>query len=299
MAGILSRNPEFPTMRIAKWILPFFLLGAGCSLWTAPAAPSAQPTRGGTLPSETSSPTGTDAGWWRPGTGITWQWQLAGDEVDTSFEVDVYDLDAFETSAEVVASLHLQGRRVVCYISAGSWEEWRPDAADFPAEVIGRGYEGWEGEKWLDIRRIDALGPILRSRMDLCQAKGFDGIEPDNLDGYLNETGFPIRAEDQLAFNRWLAQEAHARGLAIALKNDADQAADLLPDFDFALLEDCFAQDWCELLLPFLHAGKPVLDAEYTDTGITPDEFCPRAKALGVTAILKHRELDAWRQACD
>lgn len=228
----------------------------------------------------------------------SWQWQLSGEDIDTSFNVTIYDIDLFDTGAEVVTSLHLQGRRAVCYLDAGSWEDFRPDAADFPKGIIGKDYEGWPGEKWLDIRRIDLLASILRARMDLCQAKGFDAVEPDNLDGYQNETGFPLTAGDQLEFNRWMAKEAHARGLAIALKNDADQASVLLPDFDFALTEDCFDQGWCELMLPFLQQGKPVLDAEYTDTGIALDEFCPRAKALGIRAILKHRNLDAWRRVC-
>jgi hypothetical protein len=295
-------------MRIHRPILVFCLLAAGCSLF-APApspaspAPSASAASGKTeLPPATAIPaasdTGAPSGWWRPEAAVTWQWQLSGDEIDTSFDVDVYDLDAFDTGAEIVAFLHQQGRRAVCYISAGSWEEWRPDAGDFPEAVIGSDYEGWEGERWLDVRRIDLLAPVLTARMDLCSAKGFDGIEPDNIDGYLNETGFPILYEDQLRFNRFLAKEAHARGLAIGLKNDGEQAGDLLADFDFALLEDCFDQGWCELFLPFLQAGKPVLDAEYTDTGITLEKFCPQAKALGIRAILKNRELDAWRQAC-
>jgi hypothetical protein len=286
-------------MRIAKWMFPFLLIGTGCSLLT-PIVVTPSPSTTGASSSSPGIPpsSGADRGWWQPRPGTTWQWQLAGDEVDTSFDVDVYDLDAFDTSAEIVASLHLEGRRAVCYISAGSWEDWRPDAAEFPASILGKNYEGWEGERWLDIRRIDLLEPILRARMDLCKAKGFDGIEPDNLDGYQNETGFSITADDQLQFNRWLAREAHFRGLAIALKNDAEQAQELLADFDFALTEDCFDQGWCEMLLPFLKNGKPVLDAEYTDTGITLDEFCPQAKALRIQAILKHRNLDAWRQAC-
>ena len=123
-------------------------------------------------------------------------------------------------------------------------------------------------------------------------------MEPDNVDGYQNATGFPLTAADQLRFNRWLAQEAHARGLAIGLKNDADQTPDLVADFDFALTEDCFDQGWCDLTQPFLQSGKPVLDAEYTDTGISLTAFCPRAKELGIAAILKHRNLDAWRQTC-
>lgn len=285
-------------MRTLKWIFPFFLLAAGCLFVSPPVHTPVPSGEVESLSSETSSASGADQGWWQPRPGTTWQWQLSGDEVDTSFAVDVYDLDAFDTSAEVIASLHREGRRAVCYISAGSWEDWRPDAAEFPAEILGKDYQGWEGEQWLDIRRIDLLEGILRARMDLCKAKGFDGIEPDNLDGYQNETGFPLAAEDQLRFNRWLALEAHARGLAIALKNDAEQAQDLLADFDFALTEDCFDQGWCEMLLPFLRIGKLVLDAEYTDTGITLEEFCPQAKALGIQAILKHRDLDAWRQAC-
>jgi hypothetical protein len=264
---------------------------------TNPRSPSSG--EAGTAPPVTTPLTpGSAPGWWKPPVGVTWQWQLSGNEIDTSFDVDAYDLDLFDSGAELVASLHLQGRRVVCYLSAGSWEDGRPDAASFPKEVIGKDYPGWPGEKWLDIRQIDRLGPVLRARLDLCQAKGFDAVEPDNLDGYQNETGFPLTAGDQLRFNRWLAQEAHARGLAVALKNDADQIPDLLADFDFALTEDCFDQGWCEQTLPFLQAGKPVLDAEYTDTGISPAEFCPRAKSLGIRAILKHRTLDAWRQAC-
>jgi hypothetical protein len=47
-------------------------------------------------------------------------------------------------------------------------------------------------EKWLDIRRIDLLAPILRARLDLCNVKGFDAIEPDNIEIYDNNTGFPL-----------------------------------------------------------------------------------------------------------
>jgi hypothetical protein len=181
----------------------------------------------------------------------------------------------------------------------GSWEEWRPDAEQFPDEVIGDRYEGWPGERWLDIRRLDLLAPILQARLDLCQAKGFDGVEPDNMDGYDNDTGFPLTYDDQLTFNLWLAAEAHARGLSIGQKNAPEQVADLLPVFDWALTEDCFAEGWCEAMLPYIAAGKPVFAAEYTDMGLEPDDFCPQASALGFSAILKERELGAWRMGCE
>ena len=72
----------------------------------------------------------------------------------------------------------------------------------------------------------------MEARMDSCQANGFDGIEPDNIDGFLNDTGFPLTYGDQLEYNIWLAEAAHARGLSIGLKNDMDQTPDLLTHFD-------------------------------------------------------------------
>jgi hypothetical protein len=234
---------------------------------------------------------------WQPKPGTTWQWQLTG-LVDTSIEAQVYDIDLIDVSAELVTGLHAQGRKVICYISVGSWEDWRPDAGQFPREVLGRDYEGWEGEKWLDIRRIDLLAPILRARFDLCKEKGFDAIEPDNIDGYTNTTGFPLTYADQLNFNLWLANEAHERGLAIGLKNDSDQGNDLLSYFDFAITEDCFDQGWCEQVLPFIQAGKAVFAAEYTDTGIELEDFCEQAQQWGISVILKNRDLDARRWIC-
>ena len=141
----------------------------------------------------------------------------------------------------------------------------------------------------------------MRARLDQCQAKGFDGVEPDNIDAYTNDTGFPLSYQDQLDYNIWLADEAHTRGLSIGLKNDGDQVADLLPHFDWALTEDCFADAWCEQMQPFITAGKAVFAAEYTDqmtAGQFASQVCPQAATLSFGAILKDRDLDAWRQAC-
>lgn len=245
----------------------------------------------------TTAPSATTGDWQRLPVDTTWQWQL-DQPIDQSFDVDMYDIDLFESDASVVDALHAQGRSVICYVSAGSWEDWRPDKDQFPEAVIGKNYAGWAGEKWLDIRQIDLLAPILRARLDLCRDKGFDGVEPDNIDGYTNNTGFPLTEADQIAYNIWLAEEAHARGLSIGLKNDSEQVADLLPYYDWALTEDCFDQDWCEDMLPFIEAGKPVFAAEYTDTGIALEDFCPQAGSWNISAILKNRDLDAYREAC-
>jgi len=240
-------------------------------------------------------------GWWIPDARSTWQWQLSSPDIDHTIAVDIYDIDLFEADPSTVADLQAYGSRVVCYLNAGAWEDWRPDAAVFPEQVLGLDYQGWQGERWLDIRQLEELGPIMEARLDLCQSKGFDGVEPDNIDGYQNETGFPLTYADQLAYNLWLASQAHSRGLSIALKNDSEQAADLVNYYDWALAEDCFTEGWCQDLAPFLEAGKAVFAAEYTDR-MTPHQFrdkvCPQARISGISVILKHRNLDAWQQEC-
>jgi hypothetical protein len=233
-------------------------------------------------------------GWWAPPPSATLQIQFSGLPVNQSVAADVFDVDAFDTTAATVASLHAKGRRVVCYIDAGTWENWRPDASQYPAVVKGKS-NGWPGEKWLDIRRLDILGPILRARMDMCVAKGFDGVEFDNVDGYANKTGFKLKGSDQLAFNRWLAAEARARGLGVGLKNDLDQIPQLVSSFDFAIDEQCFQYSECDRLAPFTDAGKAVFEIEYK---LATTRFCTQSLALGLTSLRKHLSLDAWRQAC-
>ena len=230
---------------------------------------------------------------WHPALDTSWQWQLPT-PVDTSVDVKMYDIDMFDNPATVVASLHQAGRRVVCYIDVGTWENWRPDKRKFPKSVLGKN-NGWPGEKWLDIRQIDILGPIMEARMDLCQAKGFDAMEPDNIDGYSNDTGFPLTYQDQVKYNSFIARQAHARGLSVALKNDLEQVGDLLPLFDFALDEQCFQYNECNLLLPFLSAGKAVFEVEYR---LKAKDFCPEANAMNFNSMRKHLNLDAWREPC-
>ncbi|MGI5354823.1 endo alpha-1,4 polygalactosaminidase [Streptomyces sp. CA-252508] len=233
------------------------------------------------------------AGRWQPVPGQPWQWQLSG-RLDPTVDVPVYDIDGFDHPASTVDDLHRRGRKVICYLSTGAWEDWRPDAGKFPAAVLGQG-NGWDGERWLDIRRTDVLGPLMATRLDMCRDKGFDAVEPDNMDGYDNRTGFPLTAADQLRYNRLIARLAHDRGLAVGLKNDLDQIPQLLGDFDFAVNEQCAEYDECPSLSPFVDAGKAVFHVEYE---LGTREFCPLAKRLRLSSMLKRYELDAWRKPC-
>ena len=230
---------------------------------------------------------------WQPRPGTSWQWQLTG-KLDMSVDAEVFDIDLEGTSAATIAQLHAAGRRVICYFSAGSFEPWRGDAAAFPPSVKGKKMHGWD-ELWLDIREIELLAPVMLARMDMAAAKGCDAVEPDNIDAYQNDSGFPLQASDQLAYNRWLADAAHERGLAIALKNDLGQVEELVDHFDFAINEECFAWNECERLLPFIEAGKAVFGTEYD---LDPSEFCARANAMDMDFIHKELNLGAYRRSC-
>jgi hypothetical protein len=236
------------------------------------------------------------ASWWHPKPGLTWQWQLTG-KFDFNVKADVYDID-LHVHESAVEYFHSQGAKVICYISVGSFENWREDADQFPEEVLGKKYEGWSGERWLDIRRIDLLAPIMLARLDDCTEKGFDAVEPDNIEIHTNDTGFPLTYEDQLRYAVWLANEAHARGLAIGLKNAPDQVKDLVELYDFAITEDCFYYDWCREMVPFIEAGKAVFAAEYTDLDGDFSKYCELSAELGFSTILKNRDLNAWIQTC-
>jgi hypothetical protein len=231
---------------------------------------------------------------WQPAPGLKWQIQYTG-TINTFLSVDVYNLDLFETSAAVIAALQAKGKRVICYLSAGSHENWRPDSRAFPASVLGRTLDGWSGERWLDIRQVDVLIPIMRARMEQAAQKGCDGVDPDNVDGYSNNTGFALSYNDQLAYNIALAEAAHELGLAIGLKNDLDQIKDLVNYFDFAVNEECFQYAECNTLKPFVDAGKAVFGIEYN---LANSSFCPQANRMNFDFLKKNLSLDAWRESC-
>jgi len=134
-----------------------FLLLASCGAQEAQDTPTAlevQPASPAVA--QITAAAATDKAIWQPAPGITWQWQLTDLPVDISVDAEVYDIDLFDNEASVVAALHAQGRKVICYISAGSWEDWRPDKDQFPPEIIGKAYEaGRVKNGWTSARLIN------------------------------------------------------------------------------------------------------------------------------------------------
>ena len=230
------------------------------------------------------------AGWWSPPRHLTWYWQLQG-AIRMGEPVAAYDVDGFEASAAQVGLLHSEGRRVICYVDVGTAENFRPDYSQFPRSVLGRS-NGWPGERWLDIRQLSVLEPIMATRLQMCREKGFDAVEPDNIEAFSNNSGFPITASDQLTFNEWVAQEAHSLGMAVLQKNDGQQSAQLHPYFDGALTEQCNQYGECPLFQEYLNAGQPVLNAEYR---LTRGRFCAGDNGAGIMGARMNLALNGRR----
>jgi len=232
----------------------------------------------------------------------TWYWQLQG-VLREDIPAELYDVDMFDTPAEKIEQLKNNGKTVICYINAGAWEEWREDADDFPKNILGADLDGWEGEKWLDITS-QKVQDIMVKRIELAKEKGCDGIEPDNIDGYENSTGFDITYKDQFEYNRFLAIEAKKRGLIIALKNDLGQVDDLVRYYDFAINESCHEYNECDKLAPFINANKAVFNAEYDKKYINDasefQKLCEDAKKRGFKTLVLPEELNgSFVKSCD
>jgi hypothetical protein len=245
-------------------------------------------------------------GCWQPGLRTSWNWVISKVPKAPYRHVDMYDIDGFEATGGDVSALHAAGIKVVCYLSAGTYENFRPDAGQFPAAVIGR-RNGWPGEKWIDVREAQQPSSVVLSimdaRLDMCAAKGFDGVELDNVDGYTNNTGFPLTGADQLFYNATLANASHDRGLAVLQKNDLEQIPALLPYFDGALNEQCNQYKECTTAQngsfgydQYVAAGKPVFQAEYS---VTTTKFCGADNAANFNGVRFKKQLnDALFQPC-
>ena len=258
---------------------------------------------------DSSKPIDNEAsGIWQPKPGTSWHWQLENyDNLDLDKPVEVFDIDLFEGAEggddSIISSLKAKGKRVICYFSAGTREDWRPDATEFSDDAVISDGEmaDWPGEVWLDINNEvvinENIKPIMESRLDLAKAAGCDSVEPDNVDGYINtdETKGIIAYDDQLTYNKWLANAAHSRGLSVGLKNDLEQLGELVEYFDFAVNEQCYAygNECVGYEDTFLKQNKAVFVQEYYEDGsegeISQQDFetdaCSYFLDVGISAL--------------
>jgi Glycoside-hydrolase family GH114 len=248
---------------------------------------------------------------------------------------NIWDTDLFEDSntagagiptsrSPVVRALHASGKYSICYLEAGAFQTGFPDASNFAAADYGGKAQqyrmkGYGNEWWFNIagfrhyvagRSSTLTGAAvniaagLNRRIGWCALEGQDAIEPDDLDGYTNQGdtgvrggGWHLSRADSAGFERWLAHDAHAHGLAIFQKNDPANSAANVASFDGMIIEECNSyHDPCSGhggdVTPYLHAGKPVLNAEYVEDGETSAKFCSADVAAGITGALFNVDLN-------
>jgi hypothetical protein len=233
---------------------------------------------------------------WVPPVTTTWTWWLSKVPSASNLPAqNIIDSDGVDTPASTVAAMHSAGKHWVCYVDVGTWEPGRPDASEFPDSVKGSSVDGFESEKWLDIRQTSILLPIMTERIKSCSDKGADAVEPDDIDGYTNNPGFPFTRADQVAYNKAIAGIVHSFGMSVALKNDGDDVGSLLPFFDFAIVEQCVQFSECDTYSPFVSSGKSVLVAEYKGS-LT--NICNQLAPLKMNGILTNIDLTGDIQSC-
>ncbi|RDW91530.1 hypothetical protein BP5796_02695 [Coleophoma crateriformis] len=243
------------------------------------------------------------ATWWKPTAGMTWQIEISHELKDMSVDASAYDIDMFDTPATIINTLHSQRRYVICYFSAGTWENWRTDANSFAAADKGHKVGSWVGELWLNTSS-PSVRNIMLKRLDLAKSKHCDAVDPDNTDAYDNTNGLGLTQQDSIDFVTFLANAAHARGMAVGLKNSGSIVSDRIVSLvDFAVNEQCVHYKECQHWTPFISANKPVLNIEYPSAGsattqTTKAKYCNNPARAGFSTVLKKMSLDDWYMRC-
>jgi hypothetical protein len=228
--------------------------------WSVAALPSPQPCASCFKPPHLD----------RTGQPMSWDWQLTSSNSVacqipivqsppcplTFHKVDMFDVDGTAYPAGDVTTIHsrpgrtLPHEKAICYLSLGTWEDYRPDALKWPAAALGLVYSGFPHEHWVDVRQLSTLRPIIDARLSMCAAKHFDGVEVDNIDGWNgalggDPKGFPVTKSDEEAWLAYIANRAHALNMFVIWKNNDEDTSFGVRYFDGALSEQCYSQRQC------------------------------------------------------
>jgi Glycoside-hydrolase family GH114 len=200
----------------------------------------------------------------------------------------------------------VSGKYNICYINAfqaqpdaTAW--WKANHDDLLLKTAAGKYvvdSGWN-ENVLDTTtaaKRTALAAIVNGWIDDCKAKGYQAIEPDNLDSWDRSKNLITKANN-IAFATLLAQHAHSIGLAIAQKNASEIANEgkTQVGFDFAIAEECqrytgeFGAKECDDYMHYY--GNNLIEIEYNDNGGT-SSYNSACTARGAAISITYRDRD-------
>ncbi|MGH2549313.1 MAG: endo alpha-1,4 polygalactosaminidase [Thermomicrobiales bacterium] len=225
------------------------------------------------------------SGYWAPPADVRWTFQKSPNGVPVDQDLKLAIVPLFGANEAQIKKLESEGISAICTINVGYVLNTDPDYDQFRTPMIGKLV--WEGNvpHWIDIRNT-GVRALMQARMEQAKEIGCKGVITENMELWYNDTGFYISYGDQLVYNRWLADTAHQLGLSIGMHNTFFQVNDLVDWFDFGLVEDCLNSGDCETYIPFLSAGKPVLDIEYNSMSSEVD-ICKAGRELRFNTIIK------------
>ena len=195
----------------------------------------------------------------RTGHPMRWDWQIGRTtplQRTGRNAVDIYDIDGFLTTRAQVTAIRTRWRastlthpHTVCYLDL-AWEDYRPDATpgtNFPAGTLGNIYFGFPEERWVDLRQLDALKPMLRERVAMCARKGFDAVELDDIDSFdpPSTTGFQLTPGDAQNFLAYAFNLIHQAGMTALWKNSPYLSWWGHQYADGAVVEECYVNHAC------------------------------------------------------
>lgn len=245
---------------------------------------------------------------WKPAVGTKWQIELKYALNQTSVDAPIYDIDLFDNPKSMISELQGMGRKVICYFSAGTYEDWRSDKGDFDEEDLGDKLDDWEGERWLNTNS-KKVRKIMQKRLDLAVTKGCDGVDPDNIDAYDNDNGgLGLTEKDAIKYVNWLADQAHSRNMSVGLKNGGAIIKSVIDKMEWSVNEQCAEYEECDTYSAFTDAKKPVFHIEYPKgdevnnnaqvVGAKKTRSCTAEGAGNFSTVIKNMVLDNWVQYC-
>ena len=298
--GFPGKSKKFWIILSAILLVVAIGLGVGLGIGLTRGSDSdSEPSTPETTPISNPNTTGT---FWKPVSGESWQIVLLYPLNDTSPSVSVYDIDLFDNPKSTIDKLHSQNKRVICYFSAGSYEDNRLDSSQFTSNDKGKELDGWPGEYWLQTNSTNVRN-IMVSRIQLAKTKGCDGVDPDNVDGYDNDNGLGLTTSDAVEYLGFLADTAHGLNISIGLKNGGEIVKNVVNLMQWEVNEQCAQYNECDLYRPFIDGNKPVFQIEYPKSApdvdvATKKSLCDNPSAQGFSLILKNLELDNWIETC-
>jgi len=187
---------------------------------TAPKDSAGGQTSVGTTPKTPAAVGAKRISLWEPEVAAPFQIILTG-AVDTASKlapdfVNIFDIDMFNTPKSTIVELQKQDKKVICYFSAGSSEDWRDDYTRIKKEDMGKavskndaGTSFWEGEKWLNIKNANPtdtknlpnVWQLMRDRIRFAAEQGCDAIDPDNVGKFCRSSEMETEI---LTDDRWI-----------------------------------------------------------------------------------------------